>query len=317
VYDTYWRFAALRQDIFHRRVRGQGQPWTDDPVLLEYRFTNAYRASDRVSQYLIREVIYASDQDPEEVVFRVLLFKFFNKVATWELLQRTFGQLTLANFSIDDYDRTLSDAFCRGQRIYSAAYIMPAAMPGVARKHRTHLLLLKQMIDDRLAERLASCRTMRDGYELLLSYRGIGGFLAYQLITDLNYADVLNFSEMEFVVPGPGAASGMAKCFSDIGDYSPSEVIRLVTESQQAEFEARGLSFQDLWGRPLQLIDCQNLFCEVDKYSRVVHPEVEGIGGRSRIKQKFTASPEPLRVWFPPKWKLNARLESEDITPTT
>jgi hypothetical protein len=45
-----------------------------------------YPAADRVSQYVIREVIYAGVQDPEEVVFRVLLFKFFNRVETWELL---------------------------------------------------------------------------------------------------------------------------------------------------------------------------------------------------------------------------------------
>jgi hypothetical protein len=39
-----------------------------------------------VSQYLIRDVVYAGPQDPEEVVFRVLLFKFFNRIETWELL---------------------------------------------------------------------------------------------------------------------------------------------------------------------------------------------------------------------------------------
>ena len=317
VYDTYWQFAALRQDIFHQRVRGQGQPWTDDPVLLQHRFTNAYRASDRVSQYLIREVAYTGDQEPSEVVFRVLLFKFFNKVATWELLVRAFGQPTLANFSVDRYNRILTAAFFRGERIYSAAYIMPAALAGVSRKHQTHLMLLRRMLDDRLAERLTSCATMRDGFELLRSYRGIGNFLAYQLITDLNYTNVLDFSEMEFVVPGPGAASGMAKCFSDFGDCSPSDLIRLVTERQREEFEARGLEFKDLWGRPLQLIDCQNLFCEVDKYSRVVHPDIQGIGGRSRIKQKFAASTEPLEVWFPPKWKLNAGRESDEASPAT
>ena len=55
VYDTYWRFAAERQEIFFRRVvRTSQPPWTADPILAEYKFTNAYRASDRVSQYLIR-----------------------------------------------------------------------------------------------------------------------------------------------------------------------------------------------------------------------------------------------------------------------
>src|SRR5579871_3589055 len=46
VYDTYWRFAAERQSIFFRRTRGTPPPWTTDPVLATYKFTNAYRASD-------------------------------------------------------------------------------------------------------------------------------------------------------------------------------------------------------------------------------------------------------------------------------
>jgi hypothetical protein len=47
VFDTYWRFAAERQEIFFRRIAGAPPPWTADPILREFKFTNAYRASDR------------------------------------------------------------------------------------------------------------------------------------------------------------------------------------------------------------------------------------------------------------------------------
>jgi hypothetical protein len=313
VFDTYWHFAAERQRIFHRRVRGEPAPWTDDPVLTAHRFTNAYRAADRVSQYLIRHVAYAGDQSVEEVVFRVLLFKFFNKVSTWERLCAAFGTPSARSFSVDDYDAVLTQAFGRGARLYSAAYIMPAAAPGVARKHRTHLQLLRTMLDEQLPQRLAACASMRAGYEALLDYRGIGSFLAYQLITDLNYTRVVDFSEMEFVMPGPGARSGLRKCFADYGDYDEAGLIQFVAERQEQEFASRGIDFQDLWGRPLQLIDCQNLFCEVDKYARVVHPDVSGVGGRRRIKQRFQAVDDPVEVWFPPKWGLNDRLPGQPV----
>jgi hypothetical protein len=115
-------------------------------------------------------------------------------------------------------------------------------------------------------------------------------------------------------MPGPGARSGIRKCFADYGDYDEADLIRLVADSQEEEFVRRGIVFQDLWGRPLQLIDCQNLFCEVDKYARVVHPEVSGVGGRSRIKQRFQAVENPVDVWFPPKWGLNERLPSQPVT---
>jgi hypothetical protein len=190
---------------------------------------------------------------------------------------------------------------------------MPAAAPGVRRKHLTHLQLLRTMLDDRLPQRLAACASMRAGYEILLGYRGIGPFLAYQLITDLNYTSLLDFSEMEFVMPGPGARSGIRKCFADFGHYDEADLIRLVADVQEQEFAARGIHFQDLWGRKLQLIDCQNLFCEVDKYARVAHPHIPGVGGRNRIKQRFQPVPDPLTVWFPPKWRLNERLPSQPV----
>ncbi|MEO8686056.1 MAG: nucleotide kinase domain-containing protein [Devosia sp.] len=65
VYETYWRFAAERQRIFFKRLNGGVYPWSEDPILNEYKFTNVYRAADRVSQYLIKNVIYDGDQSPD------------------------------------------------------------------------------------------------------------------------------------------------------------------------------------------------------------------------------------------------------------
>ena len=64
------------------------------------------------------------------------------------------------------------------------------------------------------------------------------------------------------MVPGPGALSGITKCFSDLGQLSEQETIRLMGEIQDDEFERLGLDFPQLRGRRLQLIDLHNLFCE-------------------------------------------------------
>jgi hypothetical protein len=151
---------------------------------------------------------------------------------------------------------------------------------------------------------------METVFRMLRKYPSIGDFLAFQYAIDLNYSPLTNFSEMEFVCPGPGALDGIRKCFSDRGAYSDTDIIRLVAEQQQEMFRQLGMPFQDLWGRPLQLIDCQNLFCEVDKYARVAHPELNGLTGKMRIKQRFSASTQPLKPWFPPKWGLNMHLSN-------
>jgi alpha-glutamyl/putrescinyl thymine pyrophosphorylase clade 1 len=312
VYESFWRFAAERQAVFFRRARGETRPWTRNPVLAIYKFTNAYRASDRVSQYLIRHVIYRDDlpKSPPEVFFRTLLFKLFNKIETWELLERTLGPITYEDYRFDAYDEVLGRAMRAGQRIYSAAYIMPPGSSAFGRsaKYQNHLLLLERMMVDRLAERLTQSRTMQEGFEKLRSYPTIGDFLAYQFITDINYSELTNFSEMDFVVAGPGARDGLRKCFADPGGLNEPEVIRLMADLQEQEFERLGLDFQSLWGRRLQLIDCQNLLCEVDKYSRVAHPHIAGKTGRTRIKQKFQPKLEPIDLFYPPKWNLNDKI---------
>jgi hypothetical protein len=304
VFDTYWRFAALRQDIFMRRFAGESPPWTADPILKTYRFTNVYRASDRVTQYLIRHVLYDGELTAEDIVFRALLFKFFNRIETWETLSQEIGPLSWKAYDFRRYSSVLNSMLARGASLYSAAYIIPSPPFGEGRKHQNHLRLLEQLMHDRAPYHIATARSLRDVFQVLRRYPSIGDFLAYQFCIDLNYSSLVNFSEMEFIVPGPGARDGIRKCFVDTAGLTDADIVRIVTETAGQHFRRLGLSFSDLWGRPLQLVDCQNLFCEVGKYARVLHPDVRGESGRFRIKQRFVPRPRPLPQWYPPKWGL-------------
>lgn len=308
VFDTYWKFACRRQEAFFARLSYPCGPWTEDPILKAYKFTNAYRASDRVSQYLIKNVIYSQKWSVKDTVFRTLLFKIFNKIETWELLESQFGEVSIESFDVSKYDKVLSRAMQAGGAIYSAAYIMPSGPKSKCaglRKHQFHLSLLQSLLNDGFVERLLACVSMEQAYKEILKIESFGKFLSYQFVTDLNYSNVMNFSETEFVVPGPGALDGIKKCFITLGDYNEQDVIKMVMNEQEHHFERLGENFKFLWGRKLQLIDCQNLFCEVDKYSRVAHPDIEGISGRTRIKQKFKPRSREISVWYPPKWRIN------------
>lgn len=308
VFDTYWRFACARQDVFMRRVAGQAPPWTEDTIISAHRFTNAYRASDRVSQYLIRHVQYEGDQAPEELFYRTVLFKFFNKIETWESLCAAVGVPTWKagkGTDIAHLALALDDIRKHGEAAYSAAYIMPNPPFSATSKSTNHLLLLEHMMNDKAPRRVADARSLESVYRLMRSYPSLGDFLAFQFAIDLNYSTLASFSEMDFVVAGPGAKNGIQKCFSGVGGLSEADVIRAVCDMQETECERLGLKFQTLWGRRLQLIDCQNLFCETDKYARVAHPEFAGDSGRTKIKQRFTAAPRPVPQWYPPKWNIS------------
>lgn len=307
VLASYWRFAAERQNVYHARLLGKPGPWTDDPVISRFRFTNAYRAADRVSQDLIR-IAYEGPQDAENLVFRVMLFRFFNKPSTWAALESRFGEISVDSFNVDAFDSVLDHLLSDGERIYSAAYIVPPPPFGAARKHRNHLLLIDHMMHAGIADRITAATSLREVFETISSFPSLGPFLSYQLAIDFNYTTVIDFDENDFVVPGPGARSGIKKCFPGLGEASAEDVIRWMVDTQADQFEQNGMTFSDLFGRALTLIDCQNLFCETDKYARVMHPEVRGVGNRSRIKQQFLPQGNPELPFFPPKWGINERV---------
>lgn len=318
VFDAYWRFAAKRQRIFYRKLRdvdGTDSRFTSDPILAEYKFTNAYRASDRVSQYLIRRVIYGVDlpDDAENVFFRIILFKLFNSIETWEAMETALGRITLARYSFHEFDELLSARQDAGERNYSAAYVMPSAGGafGCRRKHSNHLRLLEWMLEKRFPARLRQCVSMADGFRLFAGAPSIGPFLAYQFITDVNYSLLTNHSESEFVVAGPGALDGISKCFVASRGVPAAEIISHMASHQQYYFDDLDIRFNDLWGRELQLIDCQNLFCEISKYARIAFPEIGGTLGRKRIKQKYRSRGRPNTPWYPPKWGINDKIGEE------
>jgi hypothetical protein len=309
VYDTYWYFAAKRFEVFEKRLTNHIGPWTDDHIISSNRFTNVFRASDRVSQFLID--IQYQGESLEEIFFKTLLFKLFNKIETYKYLERSLSEISYKTFSIEEYDSLLTMRLAEKQTIYSAAYIMPSAgnVFGHKFKHSNHLALLSKMIKDGLPMKIAECKKLEDVYSLILSYPSLGKFLAFQYTIDINYSELTDFSEMDFVVAGPGAKNGIEKCFDSLGDYSYEDIIKLMADNQDADCERLGIKTPTLWGRSLQLIDCQNLFCEVDKYLRGSNPELSGSSGRTRIKQKYKVSKGPINYFFPPKWNLNNKVK--------
>lgn len=312
VLDTLWKFAAERHRIYLNRLNGNPQPWTQDLILQNYKFTNAFRACDRVSQYLIKEVIYepTASTEPEEVVFRVLLFKLFNSIPAWEALKATFGIPTWKGFNEQAYGQVLGSAWSKGANIWNAAY-MQNDLSNYAQvcpqKHPRYLRLLKDIMSTNVTGKLQAARTYRDAFQVLYAYPLHKGFIGMQHLTDLNYSSVINFDEDDFIVPGPGAYRGLQKCWSvRLNEPTAMRIIRECVNDQQTFFQAVGEQPVTLFGRRLHAIDIQNLYCETDKYARVAHPSFSIGPSPKPQKPKQTLKPTgPLpKPFFPPKWVL-------------
>lgn len=308
VFDTYWRFAPERFRIYEKRLRGESAPWTADPILRDFKFTNVFRACDRVSQYLIRDVIYSpnASNQADEVVFRILLFKLFNSIPAWLTLVKAFGIPTWKGFNQQAYAQTLGNAKAAGVNIWNMAYVQNQNYAThLPTKHQRYLALLQHMMSTNVTGKLQAARTYADAFKVLQSYPLHGkSFLSMQHLTDINYSDVINFDEDDFIVPGPGALDRMQKCFSVRPNQSQARMILDdCVVNQDTYLKAVGEQPIRLRGkRRLHAIDCQNLFCETDKYARQAHPQFNV--GRTAIKQTLQPHGALPQAFFPPKWRL-------------
>jgi hypothetical protein len=309
-FDIYWKFAHERHRIFEARLAGQSGPWTEDRILQTYKFCNVYRAADRVSQYMIRNVCYSTDDMTEaDRVFQIVAFRTFSNIATWDSLTILLGHSPV----IDDIrngqlEAALTHLRNSDKRLYTGAFILCATNAyGRSLKHLNHVELFRHMfVESRLAEDILEAPSLAAIYAYLHEYPLMGDFMSYQVAIDINYSELVDFSENDFTQPGPGALRGIKKVFADTDGMTPRDTVMWMVDNQESEFDRLGLKFGGLWGRPIQAIDAQNLFCETDKYCREALPELAS--ARTRIKARFVKSAEPVSLFFPPKWGINDRL---------
>lgn len=300
-YHLYWRFAYERQLNFKEYGLSQ------DEIIKKYKFTNCYRFLDRTSQFLIKNIINKGGYPPEDIFFRVILFKIFNKIETWVSLTEVVGEITIANFSEERYCNAITE-IKNQQSIYSAAYIIPSGIQyGSKVKHINNIKMLGLMLKKSLHKRVWDEKNLSGIYKLMLNIPSIGSFLAYQYAIDIAYSEYSEAQESDFVIAGPGAVRGIHKCFSNITESDYVKIIHKMQESQYSAFKEYNLDFKFIGKRSLQLIDCQNIFCELDKYLRVKHPELKS--NRKKIKCIYKKKTEEIEYEFPKKWGIKSAVE--------
>lgn len=307
VYDIYWKTAAERQEIFYKKLKGLPPPYSNDPIYQTYKFCNVYRASDRVSQFLIKNVIYEKRTTPKDVLFRIFLFRLLNRIETWQQLEKGLGDISLGNFSFNRYSKALEKIKVK-QPIYGSAFILCANKAfGYDKKHQNHLALLDSVFNrKKIINKLISSKTFKAMFEILKDLSLIGNFMAYQIAIDFNYSEVFDFTENDFTIAGPGAERGIKKCFINTDGKRGEYIIQYMVNNQEKEFERLGIKFKDLFGRPMHAIDCQSWFCETDKYSRVKYPKLKS--NRVKIKFKYKPLGKKISYFYPPKWGINIKI---------
>lgn len=262
----FYAYMKERDAIRQRRAAGQKWPWTDDPILQKYSFTNIKRADDKTSRYLI-DAYYTlnADSSPQAVIFNAAVFRY---TGTIEFARRV-GWNEPTTHGLARVRATAAEMMAAGERVFTGAYMLTNA----GCKGPKHEVVCDQFLGDLLRKMpdvvralLADFR-MEEAIGALSKVRGFSTFMSKEVFLDTTYTNVWGplgpRDKDTWTGVGPGARKGAA--YIKLGTLDPLEE-RAALDVCRAVFAAR----ERCWnGVELELADVQWNFCEFFKVKKV------------------------------------------------
>lgn len=252
---VYRDFVRERHAIWKKRQEDKPQPWTNDPILRSYKFTNDFRVLDPGSQFVLTDLY---TDDPWDYLARCFLYRYTNLPKTWRYVRAELGRYPLAGDMSKELIEIIQDYRYGGNVVFSGAYIiMPN--PGVTGSDKVvgAVELTRDFMATRSDEFL-SADTPDEQFAILRSQPGVGKFMAMQILTDWGYGQDVD-RENDFIFAGPGAIKGAKYLNPNAG---AGDVIHDLTSEWWGDPSVR------LGRHSLSLMDVQNTLCEFSKYAR-------------------------------------------------
>ena len=250
----YWVHERTR--IQERKDRGDPWPWTEDPILQEYKFTNAYRERDKTTVWFRKNIRDPLKYKPE-VYMATVIFRWFNLIETGQTLLKH-------NLHIDWDPEKAYDVITPQDKWITGAYMIKS--PTSKNKVRGICETITNVWNDR--ERfLDKCPwdSLQKMNAWLEGYPFLGPFLAYELATDFRHTFVgfRAFDILTWANAGPGAMRGLNRIYGRELTYTSKkhdwcaemrDLLTIAVIQQSLDFELR---------------EIEHSLCEFDKYERV------------------------------------------------
>lgn len=276
-----------RRYVIHLRkdVLKKDPPWTTDPVLRDFRFTNIRREHDKESKWVIEHIANNPELSYEDKLLNVILFRLYNKHETAELISMPFKFSQTPDWNPEWYRSLFEAALVEDpKRVFFTAAFHTVGMKNTLKRVTGEsyapmriLKFIKILINEGLVDDIKACVNQQEVYQTLTDYNGIGRFLAYQFYVDMTYIAEFPFSENEFTVAGPGCVMGLNYLFENRDGMTYEECLfwlrdnldRLFVEELGKDWDAKRV-FWDLpeEDRHFNVMSLENCFCELSKYIR-------------------------------------------------
>lgn len=258
-----------RECIRVKKECGKPKPWTNDPVLRDYKFCNVRREDDRVSRWVQREWLAPNEGSPN-FAFAACMARHFNWPDTLQLIGFPSG----VSFDSQDVKERIKYARDkRGAKIYTGAYTVSTCGRSMDKVDYSIDIVLAPMF--RAIRNPKEGETVQDYWKYLQQFEGFSSFMAGQVVADLKMFAPLNTApdRWSWAPLGPGSIRGLNRMYDR----------KLTAPLKQEEGLKMLLNIQEIIRTNLSmnmaLHNVQNCLCELDKYMRLKYD-----GGKVRSK---------------------------------
>jgi hypothetical protein len=260
--SLFWYFVNERHRIYVKKASGQSKPWTEDRILQSYKFTNVFRQLDTGTVWLTDNIIKPHyNDDAALMIFNVSVYRLFNWTGTGEII----GWQTAWRPKV--VTRRLKKAEAAGDQIFTGAHIVWSE-GGMSKIDG----IIKQCTDVwtkrvYLASITRYTNSLRGTFDELVKIRGIGSFIAYEIVSDLRHTRLLQDARdiNTWANVGPGAMRGLRRLNPDI---KPKQALAAMIDLLERSRENTGDHVPDM-----ELRDIEHVLCEMDKFCRVKYGE--------------------------------------------
>lgn len=260
----------------------QGPPWTNDPILQRYKFTNVRRHHDRTSMEL-RKRFYEKhyDDDRRSILMNAALFRYFG---TWEFADAV-GWQDYETFDFEGIKAIASERLAARERVFTGAYVITNQGISAPKQEVVvdHFLKVLHANTPFVIHHAAISQSWEEVARLMREYKGFGGtgFMTKEILLDTTYTgfwekQVRSHDGGSFSFPkdwlswtpiGPGALRGAARI---LGDNSAKPVTNATAFQVIMDlYELQGVMKPHDIDGDLSPTDIQFGLCEFDKYERV------------------------------------------------
>lgn len=270
----YW--VIERETIRIKRQQRLPPPWTDDPILQEFRFCNVRRMDDKVSNWLLTNW-YRPYKNSPYMLLACALARFINKPETLECITHLVFDEVGHKPNLGAIVRQLRDYRDHGNTVFNGAYVVRGnnGIDKIDCVVNYYVAPLLQKLDQVVTY------SMEDTWQMLYDCFGFGSFMAGQVTADMRHAVTGKWKDKYSWAPmGPGSRRGMNRLL-DNPLNKPMKQQQFESHLRELiAFAIEPLKEANICLNRFEAIDYQNTLCEYDKYQRALY-------GTGKPKQKY------------------------------